>query len=428
MKKKVSIQELRLGMYVSELDRDWLETPFLFQGFEIESNEQIEELGRYCQYVYIDTEEGYDVAQKRKPAAPPVPKNIIFSAEKPQARIPEMEKVLQRFTPGHRRPPRYQDVTTLEEEIGHAREIVTETREAVYTIMDDVRLGRSINTAGAKKIVANMVDSVIRNPDALMCLNQLKNKDEYTALHSLRVCVLALAFGRHLDLNDEELNLLGIGALLHDIGKMKVPNEIINKPGKLTDEEFDLMKSHVPRGVEILEKTHGILTASIDVARFHHERYAGGGYAQGAKGENIGLFGSVGAIVDCYDAITSDRSYHTGMSAHDALKKMYSWRGRDFQPLLVEQFIQCMGIYPIGSVVELNTGGVGVVISINRKRRLKPKVALVLSPDKTPLSATTVIDLMHQAAEGQGHEVEIRKVLSPGEYGVVPTKYIPLGA
>ena len=305
---------------------------------------------------------------------------------------------------------------------------MTETREAVYNIMDDVRLGRSINTTGAKKIVANMVDSVIRNPDALMCLNQLKNKDEYTALHSLRVCVLALAFGRHLDLTDEELNLLGIGALLHDIGKMKVPNEIINKPGKLTDEEFDLMKSHVPRGVEILEKAHGILPASVDVARFHHERYAGGGYAQGAKGENIGLFGSVGAIVDCYDAITSDRSYHTGMSAHDALKKMYSWRGRDFQPLLVEQFIQCMGIYPIGSVVELNTGGIGVVISINRKRRLKPKVALVLSPDKTPMTPVKVIDLMHQAAEGLDHEVEIRKVLPPGEYGVVPTNYIPLGA
>ncbi len=430
MKKKISVHELQVGMYVSELDRHWLETPFLFQGFAIQSDEQIEELKRYCQHVYIDTEEGYDVSPKRKPAAA-APLSILLPGEKTKENYKEhnvdLEQVLHRFTPGHRRPPRYQDVATIEEEIGHAREIVTETREAVYTIMDDVRLGRSINTAGAKKIVANMVDSVIRNPDALMCLNQLKNKDEYTALHSLRVCVLALAFGRHLDLSDEELNLLGIGALLHDVGKMKVPNEILNKPGKLTDEEFTLMKGHVPRGVEILEQNHGISRASIDVARFHHERYAGGGYAQGAKGENIGLFGSIGAIVDCYDAITSDRSYHTGMSAHDALKKMYSWRGRDFQPLLVEQFIQCMGIYPIGSVVELNTGGVGVVISINRKRRLKPKVALVLAPDKTPLSPVRVIDLM-QEADGPGHKTEIRRVLPPGEYGVIPTNYIPLGA
>jgi putative nucleotidyltransferase with HDIG domain len=424
MKKKIPVQDLRPGMYVSELDRHWRETPFLFQGFEIESDEQIEEISRYCKHVFIDTEQGKDITSKRRPVA-----NITTPTTPPQEqkRVVKLEKVLHRFTAGHRRPPRYQDVTALEEEIGHAREIVTETREAVYDIMGDVRLGRSINTSSAKKIVADMVDSVIRNPDALMCLNQLKDKDEYTALHSLRVCVLALAFGRHLDLSDEELNLLGIGALLHDIGKMKVPNEIINKPGKLTDEEFALMKSHVPRGVEILEQTHGIPSIAIDVARYHHERFAGGGYAAGFKGEEIGLFGSIGGIVDCYDAITSDRSYHTGLSAHDALNKMYSWRGRDFQPILVEQFIQCMGIYPIGSVVELSNGGIGVVVSINRARRLRPKVAMVLDADKKPFAPSRVVDLMDYANEKGSAKLEIRKVLPPGEHGVIPTKYIPLG-
>ncbi|HEY5683259.1 MAG TPA: DUF3391 domain-containing protein, partial [Sulfuricaulis sp.] len=192
MKKKILVQELRLGMYVSELDRHWRETPFLFQGFEIQSDEQIEEISRYCKHVFIDTEQSNIV--KTKPG--PVASNPAME----QKRIVKLEKVLDRFSPGHRRPPRYQDVTTLEEELGHAREIVTETRETVYDIMGDVRLGRSINTTAAKKVVADMVDSVIRNPDALMCLNQLKDKDEYTALHSLRVCVLALAFGRHLDL------------------------------------------------------------------------------------------------------------------------------------------------------------------------------------------------------------------------------------
>jgi putative nucleotidyltransferase with HDIG domain len=427
MKKKIAVQDLQRGMYVSELvGRHWRETPFLFQGFEIQSDEQIEEIGRYCQHVYIDTEQGNDVSSRPRPIAS-APPTLIVTPEKKESII-KFEKVIERFAPGHRRPPRYQDVTVLEEEIGHAREIVTETREAVYDIMTDVRLGRSINTTAAKKVVADMVDSVIRNPDALMCLNQLKDKDEYTALHSLRVCVLALAFGRHLDLTDDELNLLGIGALLHDIGKMKVPNDIINKPGKLTDEEFALMKSHVPRGVDILEQTHGISSVSIDVARYHHERYAGGGYAIGSKGEQIGLFGSIGGIVDCYDAITSDRSYHTGLSAHDALTKMYSWRGRDFQPLLVEQFIQCMGIYPIGSVVELNNGSIGVVVSINRTRRLRPKVAMVLNSDKTPFTPAKVIDLMHEASEGVHRGLEIRKVLPPGEHGVIPTKYIPLGA
>ncbi len=427
MKKKISVQDLQHGMYVSELvGLHWRETPFLFQGFQVQSDEQIEQLSQYCQHVYIDTEQGYDVSPKPRSSA-----NTSSAQNAPPEQkepIVKFEKVLERFTPGHRRPPRYQDVTVLEEEIGQAREIVTETREAVYDIMGDVRLGRSINTTAAKKVVADMVDSVIRNPDALMCLNQLKDKDEYTALHSLRVCVLALAFGRHLDLTDEELNLLGIGALLHDVGKMKVSNDIINKPGKLTDEEFAIMKSHVPHGVSILEQTHGIPSVSIDVARYHHERYAGGGYALGSAGDQIGLFGSIGAIVDCYDAITSDRSYHSGMSAHDALKKMYSWRGRDFQPLLVEQFIQCMGIYPIGSVVELNNGSIGVVISINRTRRLKPKVAMVLNSDKTPFSPAKVIDLMLQVVEGGNRGLEIRKVLPPGEHGVIPTKYIPLGA
>lgn len=425
MKKKISVRDLQQGMYVSALDRHWRETPFLFQGFQVVSDRQIEELRQYCQHVYIDTEQGHDLSSKpRPPAASPLTPG---SGEK-EHRIIKLEKVLERFTPGHHRPPRYQDVTALEEEIGRAREIVTDTREAVYDIMGDVRLGRSVNTTAAKKVVANMVDSVIRNPDALMCLNQLKDKDEYTALHSLRVCVLALAFGRHLELSDEELNLLGLGALLHDIGKMKVSNDILNKPGKLTEDEFIIMKSHVPKGVDILEQTHGIPSASIDVARYHHERFAGGGYALGYKGDQIGLFGSIGAIVDCYDAITSDRSYHKGMSAHDALKKMYSWRDRDFQPLLVEQFIQCMGIYPIGSVVEFNDGSIGVVVSINRARRLKPKVAMVLNADKTPFTPVKVIDLMHQGLEDGVRGLEIRKVLPPGEHGVIPAQYIPLGA
>jgi putative nucleotidyltransferase with HDIG domain len=433
MKKKISVHDLQQGMYVSEMvGREWRETPFLFQGFEIHSDDQIQELQQYCQEVYIDTEQGYDIRSKVRPmAATIITKSSLQtkprSPEIATAKVIDIKEIVKKFSPGHRHVPRYQDLTVLEEEIGYAKEAVAHTRETVYDIMSDVRLGRSVNTSVAKKVVADMVDSVIRNPDALMCLNQLRNKDEYTALHSLRVCVLALAFGRHLDLTPEELNVLGIGALLHDIGKMKVPNEILNKPEKLTDKEFELMKSHVPCGVAILENTHGIPDTAIDVARFHHERYAGSGYAMGMKGEDIGLFGSIGAIVDCYDAITSDRSYHTAISAHEALNKMYSWRGKDFQPVMIEQFIQCMGIYPIGSVVELNNGSVGVVISINRKRRLKPKVALVLKPDKTPLPAAKVIDLMTHP-DIRNRDMEIRRVLSPADFKINPTDYIPLGA
>jgi putative nucleotidyltransferase with HDIG domain len=272
-----------------------------------------------------------------------------------------------------------------------------------------------------------MVESIIRNPDALTCFAQLKKKDEYTAQHSMRVCILALSLGRHLGLEKQELNTLGLGALLHDLGKMKVPNEILNKPGPLNDYEYALMKSHVPRGVEILDNTSGIPRAAIEVARCHHERYSGSGYIHGLKGDQIGLFGMIGGIVDCYDAISSDRAYHTGMSAHAALKKMYEWRNRDFHPGLVEQFIQCMGIYPIGSVVELNTGEVCVVVTMNRMRRLKPRVALVLQSDYYPVPGATTVDLMNYNT-GDGRACEIERVLESGAYGINPVQYLPVTA
>ena len=319
--------------------------------------------------------------------------------------------------------PTYRDKNTLEQEMGFAREVHRVARDLVYTLLEDVRLGKNINSLGAKKVVGEMVESVIRNPDALTTFAQLKKKDEYTAQHSMRVCILALSFGRHLGFDYNELNLLGIGALLHDIGKMKVPSEILNKPGALNEYEYAQMKSHVPHGVAILEKTPGIPRPAIEVARCHHERYAGSGYIGGLKGDQIGLFGMIGGIVDCYDAISSDRAYHTGMSTHAALKKMYEWRHRDFHPGLVEQFIQCMGIYPIGSVVELNTGEIGVVVTMNRVRRLKPRVALVLQPDFDPVQCSTTVDLKDYKTR-DGRPCEIDRVLEPGIYGINPVNYL----
>lgn len=425
MLKKVDVRDLRIGMYVSELDRPWRETPFLFQGFEITTQEELDQLRQLCQHVYVETNPGYAHAP---PAQRPVRSaTSVAAAHEPAVALPGVGfKVLEKFAPGQHRAPRYPDRATLEQEMPRAREVERETRTLIYTIMDDVRLGRTFDTAGARRVVGNMVESILSNPDALACLTQLKNKDEYTALHSLRVSILALAFGRHLELAPEELHVLGLGALLHDIGKMKVPAEILNKPGRLTDREFEIMKSHVPHGVEILEATHGIPSAAIDVARYHHERFDGSGYSFGVRGEGVGLFGAIGAIVDCYDAITSDRAYHQGMSAYEALSKMYEWRHRDFHPQLVEQFIQCLGIFPIGSVVELNTGSIGVVVSVNRLRRLKPRVALVLTPEKQPYSSTKIIDLMDPSLQGPGREVEIRRVLPTGTFGINPTDYLPI--
>jgi len=211
---------------------------------------------------------------------------------------------------------------------------------------------------------------------------------------------------------------------LHDLGKLKIPNEILNKPGRLTKEEFDIIKSHVPLGVRILEDSQGIDEVSIDIARFHHERVDGSGYTSGRAGSDITEFGLIGGIVDCYDAITSDRIYQQGVSAYDALRKMYEWRGTAFDSGLVEKFIQCMGIYPIGSLVEMNTGSIGVVATINRNRRLRPKLVMVLTSSKKAFDKPKVVDLMETEAKGQ--DLEIRRVLASGTYGINPVDYLPI--
>jgi putative nucleotidyltransferase with HDIG domain len=425
VKKKLDVDQLRVGMYVTELDRPWRETPFLFQGFEIRTQGDIEELRQYCRQVVVDLPETYGASPPKH--SPPADKTAAPAAVEPARQHEFEQEILKKVDTQPDIPPAYHDQATLEEEVENIRRAHAEARQMVRTVLEDVRHGKSIDTLGPKKMVAEMVESVIRNPDALTCFAQLKKKDEYTALHSLRVCILALAFGRHLGFDGVELNILGIGALLHDIGKMKVPNDILNKPGSLDDDEYTLMKSHVPRGVEILEQTRGITPAAIQVARCHHERFSGGGYISGLQGEQIGLFGLIGAIVDCYDAITSDRAYHAGMSAHAALKKMYEWRGRDFHGGLVEQFIQCMGIYPIGSVVALNTGEIGVVVTLNRVRRLKPRVALVLTPEARPYTGRQTVDLAtHSTRDGKPCEIE--RVLEPGSYGINPTEFLPVPA
>ena len=409
-------------MYVAELDRPWLGTPFLFQGFQIQAHEEIEELRRYCKFIYIDIPD-VQVGPPERRLRPPA-----FAVKETPAPTEAEQRIARDFLKIINQPrtePVYKDQRVLEHELPEAREHYAIARTLVYQVLDDVRTGKNLDSLRAKRVVAELTESVIRNPDALTCFIQLRKKDEYTALHSLRVCVLALAFGRHLGLDRDSLQLLGLGALLHDIGKLKVPNEILNKPGALTEYEFALMKSHVPHGVAIIERMPGIPRPAIEVVQGHHERYSGTGYIAGLKGEDIALFGMIGGIVDCYDAITSDRAYRTGLSAHTALKQMYGWRGRDFHPKLVEQFIQCMGIYPIGSVVELNTGEVGVVVTMNRVRRLKPRVTLVLNANCTPYTNPITVDLMHHKTT-DGRPCEIDRVLEPGVYGIDPVLYLPV--
>ena len=407
MKKKINIKHLEIGMYVSELDRPWLESPFLFQGFEIQSDEDLQKLKSLCKFVYIDDEKGIDVPDKLG-----------------SWHVQPVTHVDEEAENARQAPRRYTDKVDFLDEMPRAKKAEQKTRGVINKIMDDVRLGRSVDTTAAKEVVGELTESIVRNPDAMFCLSMLKDRDEYTALHSLRVCILAVAFGRDLGYSTEKLEQLGTGALLHDLGKLRIPTEILNKPGRLTDEEFDIIKSHVPMGVRILEDSKGIDEVSIDIARFHHERVDGSGYTSGRSGSDITEFGLIGGIVDCYDAITSDRIYHKGISAYDALRKMYEWRGSAFDSGLIEKFIQTMGIYPIGSLVEMNTGSIGVVATINRSRRLRPKLVMVLTSSKKAFDKPRVVDLME--AEAKGQDLEIRRVLASGTYGINPVDYLPI--
>ena len=420
MKKKIDVIDLRPGMYISELDRPWLETPFLFQGFELQTSQEMDLIKQHCQYVYIDLEKGADVLPSRNPAEH---ESRMRAIQVEEERIERTVRQLADSAAIPRARPAYVDQVPLEKEIVRAREVETDAREVMHEIIRDVQKDKDFNIARATKAVTAMVESILRNPDAMVCLTYLRNISEYTALHSIRTCILGIAFGRHLVLTKDELIALGLGFLMHDVGMVKIPREILTKPAGLNTQEFETMKRHVGWSVAILNKSGGIPPLAMQVVQQHHERRDGAGYPVRLKGDAISQAGLIGSIVDVYDAITSDRTYSGGLSAEDALKRMYEWREKDFHPQLVEDFIRCMGIFPIGSLVELSTGSVGVVITINRARRLKPKVALVLTANKTPYEHKVITDLMEHT-DGKGQEIKISRVLPVGSYGIHPMDHI----
>jgi len=400
MLKQIDTNDIKIGMYVAQLDRPWLDTPFIFQGFLLESEQHIKEVQNFCSYVFIDIKKGLDTDAL-------LPDSRIFAS------------------PPHLKPTRvYIDTTPLEDEIATAEALRETAKNCIDNVFNAITENRDIDIKSVKKLVNNMVGSIVRNPDAQMCLTQLKNKDEYTAQHSINVCILTLTFGRHLGICENSLNLLGLGALLHDVGKIKTPLEILNKPGRLTDEEFEIMKAHPEAGRKILKATNEIPDSVIDIALSHHERLGGHGYPRGLPDDQISPWSKMVAITDVYDAITSDRCYHDGMSPTQALTKMYEWRIKDFNPELLEQFIQCIGIYPIGTLVELTSGEVGIVISVNKEMRLKPKILLILDEFKNPYYPTHIVNLTDYHQESNENAYNIQAVLEPRSYNINTNDYM----
>jgi HD-GYP domain-containing protein (c-di-GMP phosphodiesterase class II) len=416
MQKKIDAHDLVPGMYLAELDRPWCETPFPFQRFEIQAYDEIEWIKHNCKYVYIDVVLGDDVKSYPSTGGPNEGMGQLKAKEQGGSKLDIL---------GNASLVQHHDQTTFEEEIDTARHIDLQARDMVSTMMEDARLGKTLDASGAKDVVTGLTESVLRNPDALVCWTHLRDKDNYSALHCLRVSILALAFGRHLGFEEEQLNIIGIGGLMGDVGMSKIPSEILNKLTRLTVQEYEIVKNHVRYGVDMVTSTKGIPEEAIEVVQFHHEWYNGSGYMKGLKGDAIGLYGLMGGIIDRYDAVTSERPYRRAIAPTQVLTRMYEQRNRIFHPTLVEKFIECMGIYPIGSVIEFHTQEVGVVLTGDRAQRLRPKVAVVLNSEKKPyLSNTKIVELGGGSDDTAPTSLEIKRVLPAGAYGINPTDYL----
>jgi len=404
VKEKLFIGDLKVGMYVCDLDRPWLETPYPLQGFYINNQSDIEDLVGYCKYVYIDIHRGLDnELHKLNDGLDPVfsdeDKKHVFKAS-------------------------YKDRHSMENELPKAREQFRNMSESTEALLDNLAKGKKLDLKTFKDSTRQMVESVIRNPDAILWLMRLKQSDNYLYQHSLRCSILVIAFGRQLGLTKRQLNNLAVGAALLDIGKLKLPKTLLNRPGKLYPDEFDMINDHVRLSLEMINQSGRVSKDVIEMVASHHERYNGEGYPNGLTGCDIPLFGRIAAIVDCYDAISSNRSYAHALSPSEAVKRLYEWRNIDFHAPLVEVFIQALGIYPAGSLVELTTGEVGVVMSEYRSRRLRPKVMLVLDQEKRLYEEFVTIDLYKTRKTEDGESINIKQSLEPGSYGVDPSELL----
>lgn len=387
MIKCINVSDLRPGMFIHDLNCDWMSHPFLLKRFLIKDEAEIEKItDSGIHEVYIDTGKGMDVAHA------PTVTEVKRQLEEEIREFAQHESALVRKV-------------EAAEEFDRARQIHQEAHQIVRGIMQDVRLGKQVQLEQVEPSVARMTESILRNGGALLSLCRIKHKDDYTFLHSVSVGALMVSFCNAMGMDAQTIHEAGIGGMLHDIGKMKIPDRVLNKPGKLTDQEFAVMKCHVVESKKILSVTEGITQIAIDVAAQHHERHDGSGYPLGLKGEQISQLGQMAAIVDVYDALTSDRCYHKGMAPTDALRKIYEWSKFHFNPTLVQAFMRSIGIYPVGTLVKLESGRLGVVIEQNDNNLIAPKVKVFFSTRSNTHIPPEVVDLSRGLGAGGGDKI-----------------------
>ena len=506
MKEIVAASDLRIGMFVAELDRPWLESPFLMQGFVVEDEETLARLRGLCRFVYVDSTrsvgDAWRAADEPQPAVRPDratlgtfkvpaearrrPMDFFGLLRSLRSRVGDAALVGdvadgQPMTPwacvypdaggqGGRTALREAEVVEyadrasgrplitsetprprseglrphpdrpgasgaaagfvhaepaapLEEEIVTALPLVERAHGLLAQIALDVQRSLNPDLERLRGVVSEMVLSVARNPDALLWLARLKQTDQYSYAHSLDVSAHVMIFGRYLGLGDDSVAHLGTAGMLQDIGKLKLPPRLLLKHGLLSPREQEIFRCHVDFSLQILSTSSGVSSSMLEIVGRHHERRDGTGYPQGLKGDQVGLMAEIAGLCDIYCAMTRERPYGEAASAQVALDALRAQRGVGFSESIVDQFIQCIGLYPVGTLVELNSGEVAVVVAQNRIRRLKPRVMILLGPDKQPNAYPHTVDLLYEQPTATGEPCAIVRALPPGAYGVDASEF-----
>jgi putative nucleotidyltransferase with HDIG domain len=371
MLKKISVEHVRLGMHLHAFCGSWLEHPFWRTKFVLtDPNDITQIVESSIKEVWIDASKGLDVPSD------------------------EVTEEAENVTPEQAAPPKplVQEKVSFNDEVKRAAKICAKGKEAVISMFQEARMGKAVDAEAAMPLVEEISNSVMRNPGALISLARLKTADDYTYMHSVAVCALMIALARQLQLSEEDTRAAGMAGLMHDLGKAMMPMAVLNKPGKLTEAEFAVIRTHPEEGYKLLLTASGVNEVTKDVCLHHHEKIDGSGYPKGLNGETMSLFAKMGAVCDVYDAITSNRPYKAGWDPAESIKRMAEWTGH-FDATVFQAFVKSLGIYPTGSFVRLDSGRLGVVIEQGEKSLLKPKVKVFFSSKSQAYIKPEIIDL-----------------------------------
>ncbi|MHB1051672.1 MAG: HD-GYP domain-containing protein [Thiobacillus sp.] len=376
MRKKINAQDLQVGMHLHELCGSWMDHPFWRSKFTLTQPEEIRSiLQSGITEVWIDVAKGLDV-----PARPQAPEPSVTEVLM-EAKIAQHGKVLK--------------PTSMSEELSRAAMICNNGKKAVISMFREVRMGNAVSTEAVGELVEDITLSVLRNPGALISLARLKTADDYTYMHSVAVCALMASLARQLGLNEQEIREAGMAGLLHDLGKAMMPMDVLNKPGKLTDDEFRTIKNHPAEGHRLLLEGKSASDIVLDVCLHHHEKVDGSGYPDKLAGDQISLYAKMGAVCDVYDAITSNRPYKRGWDPAESIQKMSQWSKGHFDEHVFQAFVKSIGIYPVGSLVKLGSGRLAVVLEQSEKSLLAPRIKVFFSTKSQTYIVPEVLDLSH---------------------------------